>query len=88
MRDILDQDQRLVILRSLIECGDSAQRVDSARRACRLMAIAFPAIPCARIWRGLREQGLVSLTDVPAVMWLKSPVAVMTSPAVWLRFRG
>ena len=24
MRDILDQDQRLVILRSLVECGDSA----------------------------------------------------------------
>lgn len=63
MRDILDQDQRLVILRSLVECGDSAN--ESILQTCLQTyghRVSRDAVRTHLAW--LREQGLVSLTDV------------------------
>ena len=63
MRDILDQDQRLVILRSLVECGDSAN--ESILQTCLQTyghRVSRDTVRTHLAW--LREQGLVSLTDV------------------------
>lgn len=63
MRDLLDQDQRLVILRSLLDCGDSAN--ESILQEC-LQAyghrVSRDAVRTHLSW--LAEQGLVRLTDV------------------------
>lgn len=63
MRDLLDQDQRLVILRSLLDCGDSAN--ESILQEC-LQAyghrISRDAVRTHLSW--LAEQGLVRVTDV------------------------
>ena len=63
MRDLLDQDQRLVILRSLLDCGDSAN--ESILQEC-LQAyghrVSRDAVRTHLSW--LAEQGLVRVTDV------------------------
>ncbi|CAM7889303.1 ArsR family transcriptional regulator [Citrobacter freundii] len=63
MRDLLDQDQRLVILRSLLDCGDSAN--ESILQEC-LQAyghrVSRDAVRTHLSW--LSEQGLVRVTDV------------------------
>ncbi|MBQ4781969.1 ArsR family transcriptional regulator [Pectobacterium versatile] len=63
MREILDSDQRLVILRSLLECGDSAN--ESVLQTC-LMAyghrVSRDAVRTHLSW--LSEQGLIDLDDV------------------------
>ncbi|EOV4166907.1 ArsR family transcriptional regulator [Yersinia enterocolitica] len=63
MRDILDSDQRLVILRSLLECGESAN--ESVLQTC-LEAyghrLSRDSVRTHLSW--LNEQRLVSLTDV------------------------
>ncbi|EIJ6701603.1 ArsR family transcriptional regulator [Serratia marcescens] len=63
MREILDSDQRLVILRSLVECGDSAN--ESVLQTC-LQAyghrISRDVVRTHLAW--LAEQRLVSLSDV------------------------
>ncbi|NBJ36608.1 ArsR family transcriptional regulator [Serratia fonticola] len=63
MREILDSDQRLVILRSLLECGDSAN--ESVLQTC-LQAyghrISRDAVRTHLAW--LAEQNLVTLSDV------------------------
>lgn len=63
MRDLLDQDQRLVILRSLLDCGDSAN--ESILQEC-LQAyghrVSRDSVRTHLSW--LAEQGLVRVTDV------------------------
>lgn len=63
MRDLLDQDQRLVILRSLLDCGDSAN--ESILQECLLAyghRVSRDAVRTHLSW--LAEQGLVRVTDV------------------------
>ena len=63
MRDVLDQDQRLVLLRSLLDCGDSAN--ESILQTC-LQTYGHKGsrdtVRTQLAW--LREQGLVTLSDV------------------------
>lgn len=63
MREILDSDQRLVILRSLLDCGDSAN--ESVLQTC-LQAyghrVSRDVVRTHLSW--LAEQGLVTLNDV------------------------
>lgn len=63
MREILESDQRLVILRSLLDCGDSAN--ESILQTCLQTyghRVSRDVVRTHLAW--LREQGLVSLTDV------------------------
>lgn len=63
MREILDSDQRLVILRSLVECGDSAN--ESILQDCVKAyghRVSRDAVRTHLAW--LAEQGLVNLVDV------------------------
>ena len=63
MRDVLDQDQRLVLLRSLLDCGDSAN--ESILQTCLQTyghKVSRDAVRTQLAW--LREQGLVTLSDV------------------------
>ncbi|QLR65087.1 ArsR family transcriptional regulator [Citrobacter sp. RHBSTW-00976] len=63
MRDLLDQDQRLVILRSLLDCGDAAN--ESILQECLLAyghRVSRDAVRTHLSW--LAEQGLVRVTDV------------------------
>lgn len=63
MRQLLDEDQRLVILRGLIDCGGDAN--ESIIQQCLDMyahRISRDAVRNHLSW--LAEQGLVSLTDV------------------------
>ncbi|WP_035604769.1 hypothetical protein [Edwardsiella tarda] len=63
MRDVLDQDQRLVLLRSLLDCGDSAN--ESILQTCLQTyghKISRDSVRTQLAW--LREQGLVRLSDV------------------------
>ncbi|MDA8488554.1 VpaChn25_0724 family phage protein [Kluyvera sp. Awk 3] len=63
MRDVLDQDQRLVLLRSLLDCGDSAN--ESILQTCLQTyghKVSRDTVRTQLSW--LREQGLVTLSDV------------------------
>ena len=63
MRDLLDQDQRLVLLRSLLDCGDSAN--ESILQTCLQSyghKVSRDTVRTQLAW--LREQGLVTLSDV------------------------
>ncbi|MCE9890728.1 ArsR family transcriptional regulator [Kluyvera intermedia] len=63
MRDLLDQDQRLVLLRSLLDCGDSAN--ESILQTCLQTyghKVSRDSVRTQLAW--LKEQGLVSLSDV------------------------
>ncbi len=63
MRDVLDQDQRLVLLRSLLDCGDSAN--ESILQTCLQTyghKVSRDTVRTQLAW--LREQGLVNLSDV------------------------
>ncbi|HCC5907466.1 TPA: ArsR family transcriptional regulator [Citrobacter freundii] len=63
MRDLLDQDQRLVLLRSLLDCGDSAN--ESILQTCLQTyghKVSRDTVRTQLAW--LREQGLVTLSDV------------------------
>ncbi|WP_163446207.1 VpaChn25_0724 family phage protein [Escherichia coli] len=63
MRDVLDQDQRLVLLRSLLDCGDSAN--ESILQTCLQTyghKVSRDSVRTQLAW--LKEQGLVSLSDV------------------------
>lgn len=63
MRDLLDQDQRLVLLRSLLDCGDSAN--ESILQTCLQTyghKVSRDSVRTQLSW--LKEQGLVSLSDV------------------------
>ena len=63
MRDLLDQDQRLVLLRSLLDCGDSAN--ESILQTCLQTyghKVSRDTVRTQIAW--LREQGLVTLSDV------------------------
>ncbi|MGY6354880.1 VpaChn25_0724 family phage protein [Citrobacter amalonaticus] len=63
MREILDSDQRLVILRSLMEYGASAN--ESILQTCLQTyghRVSRDVVRTHLAW--LREQGLVSLNDV------------------------
>ena len=63
IREILDSDQRLVILRSLLDCGDSAN--ESILQTCLQTyghRVSRDVVRTHLSW--LREQGLVSLSDV------------------------
>ncbi|BBV67834.1 hypothetical protein STW0522KLE44_42220 [Klebsiella sp. STW0522-44] len=63
MRDLLDHDQRLVILRSLLDCGDSAN--ESILQTCLQTyghKVSRDAVRTQLAW--LREQGLVTISDV------------------------
>ena len=63
MRDVLDQDQRLVLLRSLLDCGDSAN--ESILQTCLQTyghKVSRDTVRTQLAW--LREQGLVTLSDV------------------------
>ncbi|ELM3734813.1 ArsR family transcriptional regulator [Edwardsiella piscicida] len=63
MRDVLDQDQRLVLLRSLLDCGDSAN--ESILQTCLQTyghKVSRDSVRTQLAW--LREQGLVRLSDV------------------------
>ena len=63
MRDLLDQDQRLVLLRSLLDCGDSAN--ESILQTCLQTyghKVSRDTVRTQLSW--LREQGLVTLDDV------------------------
>lgn len=63
MREILDSDQRLVILRSLLECGDSAN--ESVLQTCLEAyghSTSRDVVRTHLAW--LAEQRLVSLRDV------------------------
>ncbi|MGQ6078557.1 VpaChn25_0724 family phage protein [Serratia sp. IR-2025] len=63
MREILDSDQRLVILRSLLDCGDSAN--ESVLQTC-LQAyghrVSRDVVRTHLSW--LAEQSLVTLSNV------------------------
>lgn len=63
MSDILNEDRRLVLLRSLLDCGNSAN--ESVLQTC-LQAyghrVSRDVVRTQLAW--LREQGLVRLTDV------------------------
>lgn len=63
MQEILNSDQRLVILRSLVECGDSAN--ESILQTCLQTyghRVSRDTVRTLLAW--LREQGLVTLSDV------------------------
>ncbi|HFK4066917.1 TPA: ArsR family transcriptional regulator [Kluyvera ascorbata] len=63
MRDLLDQDQRLVLLRSLLDCGDSAN--ESILQTCLQTyghKVSRDSVRTQLAW--LNEQGLVTLSDV------------------------
>lgn len=63
MRDVLDQDQRLVLLRSLLDCGDSAN--ESILQTCLQTyghKVSRDTVRTQLAW--LREQGLVTISDV------------------------
>lgn len=63
MREILDSDQRLVILRSLLECGDSAN--ESVMQTCLQAyghSVSRDVVRTHLAW--LAEQRLVALRDV------------------------
>lgn len=63
MRDVLDQDQRLVLLRSLLDCGDSAN--ESILQTCLQTyghKVSRDSVRTQLSW--LCEQGLVTLSDV------------------------
>ena len=63
MRDLLDQDQRLVLLRSLLDCGDSAN--ESILQTCLQTyghKVSRDTVRTQLAW--LREPGLVTLSDV------------------------
>lgn len=63
MRDLLDQDQRLVLLRSLLDCGDSAN--ESILQTCLQTyghKVSRDTVRTQLAW--LCEQGLVTLSDV------------------------
>ena len=63
MKEILTEDRRLVLLRSLLDCGDSAN--ESVLQTC-LQAyghkVSRDVVRTQLAWR--REQGLVRLSDV------------------------
>ncbi len=63
MKEILTEDRRLVLLRSLLDCGDSAN--ESVLQTC-LQAyghkVSRDVVRTQLAW--LREQGLVRLSDV------------------------
>lgn len=83
MQEILNSDQRLVILRSLVECGDSAN--ESILQTCLQTyghRVSRDTVRTLLAW--LREQGLVTLSDnAPGVTSPASQDAVKMWPSGW-----
>lgn len=79
MREILDSDQRLVILRSLLNAV-TARTNPCCKPALRHMGTAHPVMWYARIWPGWRSSDLSACAMWPDVMSRRSPVAVTMWP--------
>lgn len=74
MKEILTEDRRLVLLRSLLDCGDSAN--ESVLQTC-LQAYGHKVSRdvCAPSLHGFASRGWFVCLMWAAVTWLKSPAA-------------